>query len=150
MVTKQMIIEHLENYFGKANNEAFAESAERGQNLDMAKSLGCLVDGFIDNCGVSAGMSTVYFDAGAELYDKFLKTEHPLAKELDGKLFYDAIGMFSTRYTDEFDQYDISLLQISDYLELCKQEMACNRDAMQVEALCYATWLLIDDYFSWH
>lgn len=50
-----MIVDGLEKHFGKHNDEAFAESAESGQDMDFVKSIGYMVDGFVDNCGVSAG-----------------------------------------------------------------------------------------------
>lgn len=146
-VSETDIIERLTDFFGFDDYEDFAKRAERGQDLDLAKSVGYMVDGFVDNCGVSAGIRTVYYDAGWQLYDKFLETEHPLAKELEGTLFYDAMDRFSESYTDEFEEYDISILDIDRYLQLCRMEMASNGNVEQVDALCYGVWLVVADDF---
>lgn len=151
-ITKQGILDSVSGYEELqflVNDKAldkFAFLAEQGRCLDLKDAIGTLVGGFIDNCGVSAGFRTIYFDTANTLFDKFIKTDHPLAKELKEELFYDVMDKFNDNYTDEFDKYDISLLELHGYWSLCKEEIGCNNDTVRVEALCYGMWLLLKDY----
>lgn len=122
------------------------ERAEEGKSLSLVDAIRFLVDGYMDNCGISTAIRTVYYDVGANLFDLFKKTNHPLAKELGNDPCYCTVmGKFNKAYAEnasEYDEYDIIPLDYNDYISICENEIEDNTNRQQVDALCYGVSLI--------
>lgn len=131
MTTQQFLDEIL-----KIQSEKFRNYLEMGKEMDKRHMLSWFVDMYIDYCGVSRGYRTVVYDLGWAVFIQYTENEHT---EFTGKeAFCDVMKKLNPGYTEEYDKYDICLLDKEDYLPLCMEildEYAGHDE--KCAALCY-------------
>ncbi|MEG1693554.1 MAG: hypothetical protein RR312_09230 [Bacteroidales bacterium] len=125
----------------------FIEFANKGKNIEPLRAMQLLIHLYMDYCGISIGYRTVAFEAGECWLDNFLKTDHPLAKEMSGKLFCELMPLICKEYTEEeYGEYDITNLGENGLRDFCFQLMRLC-DEQTASALCRGVlfWLRIED-----
>lgn len=128
------------------DDELFLSKARAGKRQPLFDALRIVVDGFIDNRDIDKRKALVYYSAGDYLYDKFMSSDHPLAKKLDRYAdLCDVMGNFNSRYIKREEDRDFTPEYDSGYKDICMQEIASNPNQKQVEALCYGIALLLND-----
>jgi len=116
--------------------KSFAELAMKGANADKKEQMRLLMDGYIDNCGISLSVRTAYYQACEGLFYSL--------PENKGKLMFYHLSKLNSNYTSDYDRYDICGLNFKEAIDIALKEKEFNMcDEPTSYALCYGLWLSI-------
>lgn len=112
--------------------------AAKCAHADTLQQIRILIDGYIDYCGASEGISTLYYNAAEGYF-------YSMPDNKDDLLVCH-LAELSPNYTSDLDDYDITNLSRSDMIKLTLAEIRCNPDHEQVQALCQGIILAFEQY----
>ena len=122
--------------------EKLREYLEKGKQMDKRRILFLLVDMYMEYCGISAAYRTVVYDLGWEVFRQYASSEQT---EFTGEeAFYTVMSRLNPEYTEEYDEYDIILLEDKNYPTYCMDILAeHDYDAEKCAAICYGLYCMM-------
>ena len=115
----------------------FSQYVEMGKQMDKRRILSLLIDMYMKYCGISLGYRTVVYDLGWAVFTQFVKNEET---EFTGEeSFCKVMPKLHPEYTEEYDKYDVCLLEDKNYPNLCMEilEEYAEQCVEQRAAICY-------------
>jgi hypothetical protein len=116
--------------------DVFNRYADLGKQMDKRHILSLLIDMYMDYCGISLSYRTVVYDCAWAVFKQYAKNE---PSEFSGdEYFCEVMGQINPDYTEEYDKYDIGIVESERYADCCIGILDDYRgDAERCAALCY-------------
>ena len=142
MTTKQFLGEIREVKTGK-----YRDYLEMGKQMDTRRMLTLLVDMFMSYCGVSLGYRTVVYDLGWAVFVQYAASED--AEFTGDEPFCTALSRLHPGYTEEYDEYDVGMLEDKEYPIFCMDILdEYAGDDEKCAAICYGLNRRLNDCLS--
>ena len=117
--------------------------AAKGGSMKLEEAMHHITEMYMEQCGISASLRTIIYEAGEMLFELLLKDV--VWKEKIGNEYYlfRAMKYFHDEYTlEKYERYDITYLSDKDREECCEmviEELCASIDSERQVAIPYET-----------